>query len=257
MQIRSQRYVGGVAIALTVVLAACSSSTAPPKPLTSQQVAQDIDQAFASALAAGTAEDSSAASLIAEFVETGPAYGGTESSVTVTTGSGTQAWHAVGFVVDEGTGDSTFVTAMYPDRDLQTAMVVLMGTVDGTVAGGEALLSTTRLVSGGDTSITSGAATLVSKGSGTCSLQSGLAANAYLSTFIGSSTCTPAKYEVSFAVTFSTAANLGPLTTVSVSNLTINGPLFVASSGPSRVVGIPSKGAAMVLRLRALVNHRG
>src|ERR1700722_13019057 len=254
MQTRSQRYVGGAAIALTVVLAACSSSTAPPKPLTSQQVALDIDQAYAGALAAGTADDSNAASLIAEFIEPGPAYGGTESSVTVTTGSGTQTWHAVGFAVDDGTGDSTFVTAMYPDRDLQTAMVVLMGTQDGTVKGGEALLSTTRLVSGGDTSFTSGAATLVSKGSGTCSLQSGLAANASLSALL-IATCTPAKWQVSFAVTFPTAANLGPLTTVSVSNLTINGPLFVSSSGPSRVVGIPSKGAAMALRLRALFNH--
>jgi hypothetical protein len=242
-----------VSAALTLVLAACSDSTAP-KPLTSQQLAQDIDQVFAAHLAAGTSRDSLVAGDIAEFIELGPAFGGTESSVTVTTGSGAQKWHGVGFALDGNPGDTTFVGAFYPDRSLTTVLILILGTSNGTLTESQAAISTTGLTSGADTTLSSGAATVASKG-GTCSLQSGLAADPFLSDFAPSATCTPAKIQMSFAVTFRSTANLGALTSVSVSGVTINGPIFSAA-GPSRVVGIPSKSAAMVAQLRALLARR-
>jgi hypothetical protein len=251
MQTRSRQHAVVASVALTLAVAACSSSTAP-KPLTSQQVAQDIDQVYAAALAAGTSADSSAAQAIAVYFETGPAFGGTESSVTVTTASGAQTWRGVGFAIDEGSGDSIFVGAFYPNRNLQTAIVAIVATQQGTFSGQEALVSTDGMVNGDTEGLTGGAGTVLSA-SGTCALQSGLAADPLLTTFAGGAGCTSSKFQMSFAVTF--PDSLGALSTVSVTDATINGPLLGAA-GPSRVVGIPSKGAALAARLRALLDRR-
>lgn len=245
LMIRRWSLVGAAAAA--VALAACSSDSTAPKPLTSQQVAQDIDEVFAADINAGTQDDSSAAFGIAQLVETGPAYGGTESSVSVTTGAGAHTWHGVGFVVDEG--DTVYVGALYPNRNLDTLVVVEVQAQNG-ITDARVLASTDGFVSGGDTTATAASASLLSTG-GSCSLQSGLAAEAYISNFIGGSTCASAKFQISFSATLPAAANLG---SVSFGNTTFNGPLFTVS-GPSRVVGIPSKGAALAAQLRALATR--
>jgi hypothetical protein len=247
LMIRRLSLVGAAAAA--VALVACSSDSTAPKPLTSQQVAQDIDQVFAADLAAGTSEDSGLASAIAEFVESGPAYGGTESSVSVTTGTGKRTWHGVGYVVSEEANDTVFVGALYPNRNLDTLVITEVENDNGS-SDIIVIATTTAFATGGDTTATSASASLLSA-SGTCSLQSGLVADNTLAAGWSGSTCTAAKFQMSLTVTLPTAVGLGSL---SFSNTTFNGPLFTFS-GPSRVVGIPSKGAAMAARLRALAKR--
>jgi hypothetical protein len=247
MQTRSRQYAVVASVALTMVLAACSSSTSP-KQITPAQLAEHFDSIYSADLAAGTGLDSNAARNVAELVEVAAAYGGGEASVTVTTASGTQSWKGVGFIF-LGTSDTEYVSALYPNRDLQQVVISLVD-MSGGVADGFAAASVDGLASGpNDSTITGETASLLSTGA-TCSQQSGLAAASVLTGFVGTSVaCTLAKFQVSFSAVFPAAAGLGALESVSVTNATIIGPMF-ASTG-SHVVAIPSKGAALALRLRA------
>jgi hypothetical protein len=248
MQVGSRVCLIGASVALTVALAACSSDSTAPMPLTSQQVAQDIDQVYAVDLNAGTLDDSAAAYAIVELVEPGPAFGGTEASVTVTTGTGAHTWHGVAFA-EYGGADTLFVAALYPNRNLDTMIVIEMETSGG-VTQGLVAASTDGLVSGADTTATSVSASVVSA-SGSCSLQNQLVADSVLSNNFADATCTPATFQFSLSATLPVSTNLG---SVSFSNAKISGPLF-SLSGPSRVVGIPSRAAALVARLHAVAKR--
>jgi len=98
MLTRSKQSAIVAAAALTVGLAACSSSTAP-KPESASQLATHFDSIVGSLLAAGTIPDTSAAASVALLVETAPAYGSLDAPFTLTTTSGTQCTRA-------GPGDS-------------------------------------------------------------------------------------------------------------------------------------------------------
>jgi hypothetical protein len=246
MQTRRRQYAVVASVAVTLVLAACSSSTSPNQ-ITPAQLAEHFDSIYAADLAAGTSADSNAARNVVDWFEPGPAYGGGEGSFTVTTASGTQSWKGVGYVYI-GTTDTEYVSGLYPNRDLQTAIISLIE-VSGGVTSGVAAISVDGLVSGpNDSTITGIAGSLLQTGA-SCSLQSGLVAGSVLSDYVGSGVgCTSAKYEISFSAVFPAGAGLGALESVSVTNATINGPLFASTA--SRVVAIPSKGAALALRLK-------
>src|ERR1700722_15070872 len=96
MLTRSKQSAIVAAAALTVGLAACSSSTAP-KPESASQLATHFDSIVGSLLAAGTIPDTSAAASGALLVETAPAYGSLDAPFTLTTTSGTQTWQGVTF----------------------------------------------------------------------------------------------------------------------------------------------------------------
>jgi hypothetical protein len=249
MQTRSRRYMVVASVALGLMLAACSSSTAPA-PISSTQLAKDFDAIYSADLAVGTLADTDAGDLVAEFFEFGPAYGGGEASFTVTTASGTQTWHGVGFAVT-AEGDTAYLAAMYPNRDLQQAVFMFKQQSNGTGQDSLAGASASGLVTGVYDSIMTLLPTLESVGSSACTLQAGLAADSVLTAvFSGEDfACAPAKFQMAFNVIFPAAADLGALETVS-GTVTINGPLFTDVGGPSHVVGIPTKMAALIARLQ-------
>src|ERR1700722_4256071 len=97
MLTRSKQSAIVAAAALTVGLAACSSSSTAPKPESASQLATHFDSIVGSLLAAGTIPDTSAAASVALLVETAPAYGSLDAPFTLTTTSGTQTWQGVTF----------------------------------------------------------------------------------------------------------------------------------------------------------------
>jgi hypothetical protein len=122
---------------------------------------------------------------------------------------------------------------------------------NGTVLDSAAIGTTDGFQSYGDDSTITGSASLSSVGAA-CTQQSGLAAGAALTYFVGNgATCALAKWTESFAVIFPAAAGIDP---VGGSNVSFTGPFFLESDG-SRVVAIPSKGAAAVVNLVARLHH--
>jgi hypothetical protein len=247
---------GAAATALAV--GACSSSTAPA-PITPGQLAKDFDAIYSSDASSGADSVQEAGGLIAEFIELAPTFGGTEATFQMTTGSGTQTWHGVGYGVAETgdcmSGDSSYVFALYPNRNLQQVVVVLLTMSGGTAVDEEVLASVDQLQSGGDDSVATGLASVVTS-SGTCTEQTGLNADTLYSSFVDNAPCVPGTFTVSGSASFFAAANLGALSSVSFSNVTFHGPFFTAVDGPSRVVGIPSKGSALAQRVAAFVKQR-
>jgi hypothetical protein len=106
-----------------------------------------------------------------------------------------------------------------------------------------------------DDSVATGLASVVTS-SGSCTEQTGLNADTLYSSFVDNAPCVPGTFTVSGSANFFAAANLGALSSVSFSNVTFHGPFFTAVEGPSRVVGIPSKGSALAQRVAAFVKQR-
>jgi hypothetical protein len=247
MQTRSQQYAVLASVALMLGLAACGSDSTGPKGLTPAQLAEHFDSIYSADLAAGTAADSNAAEYVAAYVEVDPAFGGSEASFS---SSGT-SWMGVGFALTDNT-DTAYVTAVYPNRDLQTAIVVVLEEANGVHMDSAALGTTDGFQTTYSDSTVSGSVALQSVGSA-CSEQSGLAAEAALTLIVGngSESCASAKWQESFAVTFESATGVGA---VSGSNVTISGPFFTESGG-SRIVAIPTRAAAAVHNLVAHLHH--
>jgi hypothetical protein len=256
MHIRRRRYTVVASVAFLLVLAAaCSSSTSPTPATTPAQLAEQFDAIYSTDLAAGTSADSNAARNVAEYAELAPAYGASEASFTVTTASGTQAWHGVAYAIAENATDTVYILGLYPNRSLQTALLVLIEMSNGTSEGALAAISVNGLISGPDDSVTTGTATTLSTGA-TCSEQSGLVADAYLTEYLAGESCESAKFQASFSAVFQAADGLGALESVSATNATFNGALFQPSGG-SHMVAIPSKAAGLLeTAARGLLLHR-
>jgi hypothetical protein len=251
MQTRSQRYAVMASVALTVVLAAaCSSSTTAP--LTSQQVAQGLDATYSQLLADGTSQDSEVAYLVAEYIEIGPAFGGNEGVFTAHTASGNQTWYGVGWSEIENSGvDTVYYAVLYPNRDLQ--QFVLVGVETGADTGHLTLATSNQFTSEAEDSLATLSASTVSSG-GTCSLETGLAADSLLTLYTGGAVCTAGRFQWSFSATFPAAAGLGALESISGST-SFNGPIF-SPSGGSHFVGIPSKSAAVADLIQSLIHRK-
>ncbi|HWZ60350.1 MAG TPA: hypothetical protein VNW46_15330 [Gemmatimonadaceae bacterium] len=67
-----------------------------------------------------------------------------------------------------------------------------------------------------------------------CPVQTGLKAEYWIGYYVGGGNCERATFRVSFQATFSTASALGPLSSVSVSDIALNGVRFSGGSA-SRV----------------------
>jgi hypothetical protein len=242
------------ATALTVGLAACSSSTAPA-PETASQLAEHFDSIYASLIAGATGADSMAAFDLAILIEDSPAYGSLDAPFTITTTTGTQTWRGVTFEIAPSDGDSTFITAVYNNRNLGQVIYVeqdYANNVETEAFGG----ATTNLFQSIHAdSVATGSASLVSTGAA-CTQQSGLQADAFFTSLFNGGVCESAKFNISFSMTFpdSTAGALGSLTAVSATNATFTGPRFSVSDG-QHVAPIPSRTAAMLMRVQAML-HR-
>jgi hypothetical protein len=239
------------AAAATVAVAACSSSSTAPSPITPAQLAEHFDSLYVAAV-----NDSNSAGefIIPDFVEFGPAVGGNEVSATVTTASGAQTWHGVGFagvITDDTVADTIFVVALYPNRDLQQVVFADFENSGGNIFGATANGFDTVWTNG---TLNSASGSIVSTGA-TCSLQTGLAADPIMQEFAGEAfSCVSAKFNVSLSATFPGGDNLGALASVSISNVTFNGAELTLS-GASHVVAIPSRAAAALMQLKSVLHH--
>jgi hypothetical protein len=256
MQLRTRLSVVAT-VGLTMVLAACSSSTAPSAPPTPQALATHFDSIYSSLLAQGTEQDSEIADLVAVYVELSPAYGSQDATFNVTTASGTSKW--LGYTFEGATtgagGDSIFYAVIFSDLNLSNVVVTEMEYNSSGVQSGASALAIAGLANGGSSTSFSGSVGVASTGAA-CAVESGLAAGPVIAEFVGTdaATCTFATFGVSFQASFSPSDNLGALTSVTVSNATFNGLRFMLPAGPSHVAPIPSRLAAAALRLRALTS---
>jgi hypothetical protein len=108
------------------LLAACSSGTTTgPNGLSAAQLATHFDSIYSALLAGGTTADTGAGQAIASYVELGPAYGGVDVPITVTTDSGTQTWRGVAYEEVASSGFTSVTTAIYSDRNLSQLIIVM------------------------------------------------------------------------------------------------------------------------------------
>jgi hypothetical protein len=244
---RQCRVVGSAVV--MVALGACGSASTGPAPTTPAQLAAAFDALFV----ADTASNPEAADIIAEYAELSPAYGGNEATFTVTTGSGTQTWRGVAYGAIGSAPDTAFFITLYPNRDLDQAVVVVFDGAGGASAQTAATIN--QFVTVYDGTVSSASGHIVSSGAG-CSLETSLAAATLIADWVGDAgNCVLSTVQVSFAASFPDGDNLGALESVSVSNTTMTGPVFTVGGG-SHVVGIPSKAAALADRLAGVLHPR-
>jgi hypothetical protein len=246
-------------VAVTVGLAACnsassSSGTTGPTSQKVPQLAQHFDSIYASIIAGGTAADSDRAADVAQFVELDPAYGLVDQAVTLTTTSGSRAWRGLAYELVSG-ADSEYITVLYNDQNLDT-MFVTVFPYENEQALPEGAYTTDAFTTLVQDSVTTGSTTLVSTDA-VCIRQSGLAADTYYANYLPGATCQLATLNISIALVFNAAnaSTLGPLGSVSISNVTFNGVQLILPDGVSHVVSPPSKTAAALTRVIALL-HR-
>ena len=252
MQPRSRLYTVLATAGLTVALAACSSSSGPKAP-TPQALASHFDSIYSALLDRGTDEDSMIGEIVAITTVTPTGYGSQQGSFSVTTGSGTATWkgYTIELASTGNDGDSEFVSVAFSDNNLSQLVFATADYDNGGYEGGDAL-ALLNLTTGGNDVTYTGSAGVTSVGNTCPTFQSGLASAPIIAEFTSGATgCVQAAFNIGIAATF--PDSLGALSTVSISNATFDGIRFSApESGPSHVARIPSRIAALGLRLRNL-----
>jgi hypothetical protein len=250
MPLRSRRSTVLVTAGVVLTLAACSSSTTP-KPPTPQALASHFDSIYSALNAAQTSEDSTIAEILALTAVTPPAYGSAQSSFTVTTGSGAATWKGYTLeLASTGDGDSSFITAAFSDNNL-SQLVFAENDYNACGPEGGSAIALVGLTKGADDLTYTGSAGLASVGNSCPALQSGLASGPLIAEFSNGASCEQATFNISIAATF--PDSLGPLSTVTISNATFDGVRLSGTAvGPIHVAPVPSRVAALGLRLRAL-----
>jgi hypothetical protein len=234
MRISGRHWLIAASLGIGTALTACShdSSTAPAAVSTTQ-FADTADSIFSADLTSQPA----AATAIARYIETSPAYGGSEASPTINTSAGSLAVLGVAYAFITG-ADTTFYVSIYTANTLEQVAVVWFTGGSGTAAGGEGTGS--QFVTTGAGVVTNATGQLLTTGS-SCSLETSLAADSAITAWVGGgATCEMATIEVSFVSTFPVNQGLGALTADIVSNISFTGPVFEAS-GASQAVGIRSR----------------
>lgn len=263
MHPRRSRIVVLAGAALTIILAACSTSTnlGPTQP-TYQDVANHIDSLYTAltsypdtfsnsedsiAVANIMHQDSAVADSLA-YAETPPSMGGIQVPVTVTTGAGTQTWLGSTFEIAlPGTGgDSEFVTAIYSDTGFSNLVVAkTVYNADGSITGAAYIVQDTTFPGFASTSYTGSASVNSTGNANSCSVIGGINAYpqiiSYLTPIVGADTittsCQPAKFTISFSAAFPGNANLGALSSISISGVNFTGVRnFAAFPSGSRIV---------------------
>jgi hypothetical protein len=215
-------------------------------------LAAHFDTMFQTDSAQGTEGGTEAAQLIAILFEAAPALGGTQSTFTATTSSGTATWHGVALAGVIDAADTAYITGIYPNDNLQQAIGVVAYSQSSPVVFGTANGFSTLATDG---TLNSFAGQILSTGSA-CSLQSNLAADPVINQFISNSgfTCLSGVMNISFSVSFPPTDSLGAMSSTSISNATFHGPV-VFPAGGQHVVSVPSKGAALFMKLESLRHH--
>ncbi len=231
------------------VAAACSDSTGVT-PLTAAQVAAHFDSISVGAAAkADTQQVYGTRAFLTTLIELPAALGATPSTVTVNTANGTESWKAYELVdrtAPGSTADSSYILLMFRDADAHTALIaegdssgVLQSA--GLVTGDTILVNPTH--SAGSTSLTSTSAA--------CGTVSNSLANTMLATFTVSS-CSLATFRSSLNVSLPTTNGLDAvLTSISFTNVSVNGVRVVEQSSGASVRRIRS-----ILRAAAANRHR-
>lgn len=244
------RIVALAGTAVLVTLAACGSSNTGPKSTgpTAAQSAHYFDSVYSSYLAGGSSEDSTAARLIADYLEFPPAYGATRSTFTVTTASGSQTWYGFTYSAVFSSSDSAYVTIAYDGTDL-THVLIFDQTYESGTSGFDASLLDFSTFSEYDDSTATGSGSETSVGA-SCTELTGLAADTVMADFLGDGTCQAATFTISASIQWSPGSGLGALESLSFSGVNFGGARFVATSGQYVTRG-PSKLAAAIQRLRS------
>jgi hypothetical protein len=246
-------------LAAAGVAAACSSSTAPSAP-TAAQTAEHIDAIYSSLMAAGTSSDTEFAQLIAEYVESSPANGATQSTFNITTASGTQSWQ--GFSIESNdNNDTIFATAVFPAGGNLTNMFISLAAYDA--SGPEGTLAALVYDSAGTYEVQDAEAMLanaVTSVGAVCSLQTGLAADSLIESFTQAATsCNliTATFSASASFTASSALPAGE-TSISISNVSLRGiQLGGILIEPDRAPRGPTIAAARIHALMNMIKRRG
>jgi hypothetical protein len=233
MSSRSNRYAAITTAALVLAVTACGSDAAPSAPRT-LTLASHFDSIFVALRAKGTADDTQISVLVYAYLETPAAYGAMPQTVTVTTDSGPQQWQGFAYemVGDNAFTDSMVFAAVYRDANLSQLVVANLYydsagyfNPTGSYAQGAALGGLNLLSPRGSDSTFTASGGLVSAG-GMCPVQTGLKAEYQIGYYVGGTNCERATFRVSFQATFFTASALGPLSSVSVSNIALSGVRF-------------------------------
>lgn len=225
MRISGRHSLIAASLGIGVALTACSSgSSTAPTAVSATQFADTADSIFS----ADRASQPAAATAIARYVETSPAYGGSEASPTINTSAGSLAVLGAAYAFIAG-ADTTFYVSIYTANTLQQVAVVWFSGAGGTAAGG--LGTGSQFVTTGAGVVTNATGQLLTTGA-SCSLETSLAAASVITAWVGSgATCAMATIEVSFVSTFPVNQGLGPLTADIVSNIPFTGPVFQAGGG--------------------------
>jgi hypothetical protein len=246
---------GGLVVGLGGCGSAGSSGSTGPAAGTAAQLATHFDSIYTAIIAGGTAADSDQAADVAQFVELAPAYGSPDQAVTLTTTSGTRAWR--GLVYDLVSGaDSEFIAVVYNDQNLDT-MFVTVFPYENEQALPEGTYTTGAFTTLIQDSLTTGGISVASTGA-SCTRQTGLAADTYFASYLPGATCVTATFNVSFSLMSSAAYadTLGSLGAVSVSNATLSGVQVTLPGGVSYVGSPPTKTAAVLTRVLAMLRRR-
>jgi hypothetical protein len=202
------------------VAAACGSDSTGPGQLSAAQLAAHFDSI---AIVANAQSDTNSAygtrSEVATLIEIPAALGASPSTVSVTTASGVEQWKAYELLeVSPASTDSLYILLAFRDADAHTAIVVFFDSA-GTAQGGGVITGDTITV---NPSNGSGATSLTSI-STTCATPAASLANPLIGTF-SVSACNLAKFRTTVSLTSSTTPGLdAALTSVSFSNMTVNG----------------------------------
>jgi hypothetical protein len=209
-------------VASVVSVAACSDSTAP-KQLSAAQLAAHFDSLSIAATAkADTVSAYGVRGFLTTLIELPAALGAVPANVTVTTASGSESWKAYELLEvtapTAGTPDSAYILLMFRDGDAHTALVADFDS-SGVMQDAGVITGDTIVVNPSDGS---GSSSLTSISSACTTPSAGLL-NPALGTFTSSS-CNLAKFKTSLEVTLPATTGLdAALTSVSFSNVTVNG----------------------------------
>jgi hypothetical protein len=254
MSVRCPLWRVAVVAAAAVVAGACSSSTGPGGP-TAAQSAEQIDSIYSALLANGgdTSYGAAFASAIVAFVEPAAAYGAAPTSFNVTTASGTQTWQG-SMIASTISGDTVFLTTLYPANSNLLNLVVTGAEYDsiGTMESFAFILYDSAGVEAYHGATAATVSTTPQSFGRSCHLQAGLAADSvFPRVFSWATGCQELTATYSATVQF-TAPAPAMYSSLTISNVTVNGVLFYGNLyAPDQIPRGPTIASA---RIRALVD---
>lgn len=190
-----------------------------PGERTAAAVAAHFDSLYAARIG-DVGFDNRAATL--SWAEIGPAYGVVPTEVTVQTASGTEQWRLSQFDLVDAGGSADHIAVLYRDADAHTAVFFGSSVSGDSIVAGLFIDDTIYPEQVGGSASTS----LLSHG-GKCAVSPGLANPQVTSLVNANNSCTFAKFETSFSVTFPSAALVDPALGSLSGSAVVRGEQFV------------------------------